>query len=319
MPNQISVITGTQDSRAFNSIREQNEDGEVEAEVGKNNELEKEDLRQKIKEYQEKLKEMDSKQAPRPEMNIEVSDAKILQKDEEESKLNLKTDLERLITKNEIPPSSLKEQSPPMKEGSVHQTPERRFADPQNQDANNLPSLPSHITGSMKKIRNSPPLAENERMEYVHKEHEDSPNSIIPNHYNEENTAFRVGQSPKELPNPEVEIQNPLSEEEELEFKPDPDLLMRLNQNMANNDMNVGKVDKEDLTEEQKKKREERERIERERQEQREKLYNLMSNNDNPGFWGGGYYDEEGAQPKSEDHEENISINSVTSKVSSKI
>lgn len=206
------------------------------------------------------------------------SEMKILHKDAEEQ-LNLNSDLERYLQDNEImegkdPEAYIKnnlEKNDKLREeikqqkrivnenlvekdlinkllnsnkaDDVHLTPEKKIGhDSQINNSNNqenMPGLPSHITGSMRKIRNSPALAENEQIQDMQNQNNDSPNSIIPNPYDEnivnEDTAMRVNNStPPQDSQIELQAQNPygVEEDESDEFKPDPNLLERLNANM---------------------------------------------------------------------------------------
>ena len=138
------------------------------------------------------------------------------------------------------------------------------------------PPVPQYITGSMRKIRKSPPLAENEEAKDG-----DSPSSIIPNNYEDEDeknkTVYRLKGSSIDMEdikshqidsNPikslaREEQQIPQQDYEEDEFKPDPNLLERLNENMRRNDVLEEPVYLFKETEEQRKKRELRERIEK--------------------------------------------------------
>jgi hypothetical protein len=166
------------------------------------------------------------------------------------------------------------------------------------------PPVPQYITGSMRKIRKSPPLAENEEVKAG-----DSPNSIIPNNYEEDDeknkTVYRLKGSSIDMEdikahqidsNPIKSIKNEephrnhqnYEEEEDEDFKPNPDLLARLNENMRKNDVLDVPVYKFKETEEQKKKREMREKIEKEREIERQRLFQILNDPDNSGiYWGG--------------------------------
>jgi len=80
-----------------------------------------------------------------------------------------------------------------------------------------------------------------------------------------------------------------------------------------NNDERENSVEKSQETEFQRKKREEREKAEKEREEERARIFELMENNINPGFWDGGAYDNDEEVGDEEDHE-NISVNSLAGK-----
>lgn len=180
---------------------------------------------------------------------------------------------------------------------------------------NDQPPVPQYITGSMRKIRKSPPLAENEEVKVG-----DSPNSIIPNNYEDDEknkTVYRLKGSSIDMddikahqidPNPIKSIKNEVpqetpqnyEEENDENFKPDPDLLARLNENMRKNDVLEVPVYKFKETEEQKKKREQREKIEREREIERQRLFQILNDPDNSGiYWGG----EEESEPENDEEQ----------------
>jgi len=205
MPNQISRITGTQDSRGFNSIKEQQEQEDIDQYTPKNEEeQQKEDLLLKIQEYQLKFGNLDLKLEENKNKSTQNNqNLKILHKDVEEQ-LNLKTDLESYMNKNESierqdPDGYIKsnlEKNEKLREEIKQQkrirnenlvekdlinklsnsnkieksqaTPEKRIGQNnqinKSNDQDSMPGLPSHITGSMRKIRNSPAMAENEQI-----------------------------------------------------------------------------------------------------------------------------------------------------------
>lgn len=238
------------------------------------------------------------------------------------------------------------------REQKLMQTPDKRM----NQTAQSNQSvrssyrrpphaLPPHITDSMRKIRNSPALAENE----ARKGERETPGSVVQNPYEEDEgkskTVYRLKNNSIDMQevqkhhldtNPiqstirESDRQDDEEEEEEKaeqpqkqveddfeeEFKPDPDLLNKLNENMFKNDRNELPPGDYQETEVQRKRREERERIEAEREKERQKLLEMLDDpNNNCIYWGGDDSDpdEEGGQTDRNEHE-NVSVNSLTGK-----
>ena len=195
----------------------------------------------------------------------------------------------------------------------VHQTPpkksEQSFQSTGQKSDNQ--AFPHHITGSMRKIRNSPALAENEQVENEDKEQEYSPNSIVPNNSKRQskvNSICQLEQSQEH--SPVNSMQQVDQDEQEDDFEADPGLLDRLNENMRKNDAGEYAEPEYVETDHQRKKRLEREKVDKQREEERQKLFDMFNNpNSNSDFWGGGSYED----GKNEDHE-NVSVNSITGK-----
>lgn len=255
-------------------------------------------IAQIIKEYQQQLEILDTK-AMSEKDGRESKDDKQSERDErpKDSYSNRQfKEPERVKTKpNEIE----KHSNSKRREIEEIHTPKKNLDQSikSNFSNNPPPNFPQYITGSMRKIRKSPPLAENEEF----KENDESPNSII-HHYDDEDekknkTVYRLKNSSIDIEgiqNHKIDS-NPIKSihddkensedrddaDEDTEFKPDPDLLARLNENMLKNDVSKDVPFKYKETEEQRKRREERERIEKEREKERQKLLELFNDPNN--------------------------------------